>query len=235
MEIIYHFKQPPLSRCYITQPFGANYVDFYKPLGLKGHNGIDFSAKVGTPIYAVADGYVEAHGSKDDPGYGISVWLYVKIEDDIRLEVISGHCSEVVKTGNVKAGDVIALSGNTGRSTGPHVHFGVRPQVLQNGKWTYDAGNGYAGCVDPAPMFEHDTFASPVSLRYGQRKDNGREFAFMPARVWFFAKYKRLFSTDELNALIYGYWDLRTVLDPAFYWTWSEMTKPEAQKRKLIP
>lgn len=235
MDILYHFTQPPLARCHITQPFGANYVDFYKPIGLLGHNGIDFSAPVGTPIFAVADGFVEGHVDPNNLGYGISVWLYVYIEDDLRLEIVSGHCSEIVKTGNVKKGDVIALSGNTGKSTGPHVHFGVRPQVLQNGKWTYDAGNGYSGCVDPEPMFDHEAFMAPAELRYGQRRDNGREYAFLPSYWWMFSKLKRLLTTVEYNALLYGYWDYRTVMDPACYWMYSEMTKPEAQKRKLIP
>lgn len=235
MEILYRFSQKPLDRCKITQPFGVDWVDghTYSAWGLKGHNGLDFSAKIGTPIYAVADGFVEARGSAQDTGYGISAWLYVYIEDDQRLEIVHGHCSQVVKTGDVKKGDIIALSGNTGFSTGPHLHFGVRPQVLHNGSWTYDSANGYAGCINPQSMFDADTFKTPVSLRYGQQRDNSREFKFLPSYAWFFKTWKRLLSVEEYNALVYGYWDIRSVLDPAMYWIWSEKTKSQALKEKL--
>lgn len=237
MDIKHRFNRAPLDRCKITQPFGVDYIDgkTYKAMGLKGHNGLDFSAKIGTPIYAVADGFVEAHGSDTDTGLGNSAWLYTYLEDDQRLEVIHGHCSKIVKTGNVKEGEIIALSGNTGFSTGPHVHFAIRPQVLHSGKWTYDSANGYNGCVDPQPMFDASIFLTPVIKRYGQKRDNSREFAFLPSHAWFFKTFKRLLTTEEYNALVYGYWDIRSVLDPAMYWIWSEKTKISAQHDKLIP
>jgi murein DD-endopeptidase MepM/ murein hydrolase activator NlpD len=235
-DIKYHFNQAPLDRCKITQPFGVDWIDgkTYSGMGLKGHNGLDFSARIGTSLYAVADGYVEKHGSLTDNGYGLSAWLYHYIENDYRLEIINAHLSDVIKIGNVKQGEVIAKTGNSGFSTGPHLHFGVRPQILQNGKWTYDSANGYAGCINPQPMFDKETFYTPAAKRYGQPRDLKREVAFVPSYLWFIRHFGPPKSNEDYNALVYGYWDARSIIDPAMYSIWSEMTKPQALKSKII-
>jgi murein DD-endopeptidase MepM/ murein hydrolase activator NlpD len=86
------------------------------------HSGVDFACGTGTPVKAAADGQVIFSG--DRGGYGISVFLrhrsgYTTVYAHLsRLNVVHGQF--------VKAGEVIAFSGNTGRSTGPHLHFEVR-------------------------------------------------------------------------------------------------------------
>ncbi len=52
----------PVKDILVNQPFGVNYVDFYKGLGLEGHNGIDFKTKIGCSVLAAHDGEVTYAG-----------------------------------------------------------------------------------------------------------------------------------------------------------------------------
>jgi murein DD-endopeptidase MepM/ murein hydrolase activator NlpD len=87
------------------------------------HNGIDFSDSVGTPIIAAGDGRVLATGNNGKYAYG----KWIAIDHGNGLVTMYGHLSsqKVSKGTSVKRGDVIGLMGNTGFSTGPHVHFTV--------------------------------------------------------------------------------------------------------------
>jgi len=86
------------------------------------HEGLDFTASIGTPIYAAAGGIVTA--VEEAPDYG----KFVKIDHGSGIETRYAHTSMIlVKVGDiVKQGQLIAKVGNTGRSTGPHLHFEVR-------------------------------------------------------------------------------------------------------------
>jgi murein DD-endopeptidase MepM/ murein hydrolase activator NlpD len=88
----------------------------------KLHEGIDFSAKIGTPVYATADGTVEYVRTAKE-GYGKSIM----INHGMGYKTRYGHLSKfVVKRGEkVKRGQLIGLVGNTGKSTGPHLHYEV--------------------------------------------------------------------------------------------------------------
>jgi len=88
----------------------------------RNHQGIDLSLPTGSPLYAVFDGKVRL--SMYMKGYG----NLVIIRHDNGLETFYGHMSRRdVQPGDiVHAGQVIGLSGNTGRSTGPHLHFETR-------------------------------------------------------------------------------------------------------------
>lgn len=112
---------------------GPNYEGYYiRPItggirtqGLHGYNGIDIGARTGTPIYAAAAGQVIiAKSSGYNTGYG----KYVVISHYNGTQTVYGHLSEVlVSSGQlVGQGEFIGLSGNTGKSTGPHLHFEVR-------------------------------------------------------------------------------------------------------------
>lgn len=89
----------------------------------KGHTGMDLAVPTGTPIRAALPGTVTV-SKYDAGGYG----YYVKIDHGGGLETVYGHNSKLIaRVGQtVQAGDVVALSGSTGRSTGPHLHFEVR-------------------------------------------------------------------------------------------------------------
>lgn len=86
------------------------------------HNGLDIAAAPGAPIYAPADGVVSFAGY--DPGYG----KLVSVDHGYGVVTRFGHTSQIfVEVGQkIKRRDVIASVGNTGRSTGPHLHYEVR-------------------------------------------------------------------------------------------------------------
>lgn len=90
--------------------------------GDEAHPGLDIAIPIGTPIRAAGGGVVSESG--DDPEYG----LFVQIDHPEGYQTLYGHASRLlVSTGDtVQAGQVIGLSGSTGRSTGPHLHFEVR-------------------------------------------------------------------------------------------------------------
>ncbi len=87
-----------------------------------GHTGMDLAVPTGTPVRAALGGTVRV--AKYDSSYG----YYVTIGHENGLLTLYGHNSRLlVRPGQVvQAGDVISLSGSTGRSTGPHLHFEVR-------------------------------------------------------------------------------------------------------------
>lgn len=109
------------------------------------HSGIDIALKVGDPIHAAFDGVVRL--AKYNGGYGNCI----VIRHYNNLETLYGHLSKInVKVGQeVKAGDVIGLGGNTGRSTGPHLHFECRLM--------------YA-CFDPEWIFDLETYSIKTSF-----------------------------------------------------------------------
>jgi len=100
--------------------FGYRMDPFYKVM--KHHEGVDFSAPVGTDIYATGDGVVvDINLSKR--GYGNNV----KIDHGFGYHTFYAHCSKIlVKKGQqIKRGQIIAKVGNTGKSTAPHLHYEV--------------------------------------------------------------------------------------------------------------
>ncbi|HEY4924654.1 MAG TPA: M23 family metallopeptidase [Roseiarcus sp.] len=108
----------PIRGAPVTSLFGMRFHPILHILRL--HAGIDFGAPVGSPVRAVADGKVEIAGPVS--GFGNHVRLQHK-----GFETSYSHLSEIsagVAVGaTVAQGQVIALSGNTGLSTGPHLHF----------------------------------------------------------------------------------------------------------------
>lgn len=105
----------------VTSEFGSR-ID---PIShrLKNHTGMDMAVPTGTPLRAALPGTVTI-SKYNAGGYG----YYVMIDHGSGLATLYGHCSSLlVQAGQtVEAGDIIALSGSTGRSTGPHLHFEVR-------------------------------------------------------------------------------------------------------------
>lgn len=101
----------------ITQKYGEKYTNE------AGHNGIDYGLPQGTPVLAAADGEVWKDGL-DSTGYGNCVIL----KHDWNAGTVYAHLRNwnVIPGQKVKAGDIIGYSGNSGNSTGPHLHFEYR-------------------------------------------------------------------------------------------------------------
>lgn len=93
---------------------------------LKFHFGTDFAVNTGTEVKAFADGNITAAGKSESYGN------YIIISHADGYETLYAHCFELCKTGGeVRKGEVIALSGETGRVTGPHLHF----ELTLNGQY----------------------------------------------------------------------------------------------------
>jgi murein DD-endopeptidase MepM/ murein hydrolase activator NlpD len=108
------FSMPVLDSFRFTSPFGFRWGRL--------HAGTDFAAPVGTPVYATADGIVTEAGWSS--GYG----RLIKIQHEFGIETRYGHLNAIrVEVGQrVSRGDRIGDMGNSGRSTGPHLHYEVR-------------------------------------------------------------------------------------------------------------
>ena len=112
----------PLKQCIITSPFGWRQ---HPTLHSKQfHNGIDLRAARRTPVYATADGVVRYVQDKNEGTFG----RVIIIAHNFGFETVYGHLRfTLVKVGDVvKKGQLIAKSGNSGRSNGPHLHYEVR-------------------------------------------------------------------------------------------------------------
>ena len=107
----------PVKGNYVTSHYG------YRPQFGRTHKGIDLRSAVGDTVYSAFSGRVRLTRFERG-GYG----FYVIVRHENGLETVYGHLSRfLVKPDQyVKAGQPIALSGNTGRSTGPHLHFETR-------------------------------------------------------------------------------------------------------------
>jgi murein DD-endopeptidase MepM/ murein hydrolase activator NlpD len=99
---------------------------------LKEHTGMDFAVNIGTPVYATGDGVVSRVGTNSS-GYGVQI--HINHTDD--MKTVYAHLSRVaVKRGQaVKRDQYIGRSGNTGQSTGPHLHYEVRVRDKDSKKY----------------------------------------------------------------------------------------------------
>ena len=109
----------------LTSRFGSR--------GGRTHSGIDIGGKVGDSIYAADGGKVVFAGWEGGYGY------MVKISHDNEYETWYGHCSSILVSNGqrVAKGEVIARVGNTGRSTGPHLHFEIRKNGVPQNPLSY--------------------------------------------------------------------------------------------------
>lgn len=122
----------PLSQLIVTQSFGAR-PEYYKQFSLAGHAGIDFRTKgLGNgfwnnlmgyqPCFAVTDGQLQVlYG---DNGYGNHIYLNTKYGTFLyaHLKNARGHTGK-----QVKEGEIIGITGNSGNSSGSHLHLGFKP------------------------------------------------------------------------------------------------------------
>lgn len=216
----------PLKDIFVTQPFGVNYLDFYQQMGLPYHPGIDFRSRSGCYCFAVADGIVTRAGVYSDGGIGI------EIDHGGGYTTFYYHLQKtLVEVGQkIEAGQIIALTDNTGKyTTGDHLHFELRCNGVK---------------INPAPFFYKNYIGMDINPKdwdksrcyhryYRGRPKGGYQNEF---RILSILGIKKIFPTAEkVNALVYGGWDLETVINPAMYEIWSQLKKDEYIEKGLRP
>jgi hypothetical protein len=155
-----HTARPFAGKWPITQGWGLNPQVYhtipYDGVPLKGHNGLDFGTPVGTPLLATDEGKV-IRADYEEGGFGHFVllqhaWgesLYAHLE---RMDVLQGA--------TVARGQSLGLSGNSGFSSGPHLHFGIRI-------YPYRRTDGWGGFVNPLPFLHLDMAESSPAQESG--------------------------------------------------------------------
>jgi murein DD-endopeptidase MepM/ murein hydrolase activator NlpD len=143
----------------ITQVFGVNRSRYshFKVDGvpLLGHNGVDYGTPIGTAIGAVAAGRVVEVADEGNKGYG----RYIKLSHPWGESLYAHLNSATVTVGqSVAAGQLLGSSGNTGNSTGPHLHFGLRVAP-------FNRRDGWGGYTNPLPYLTQaaETPSAPLS------------------------------------------------------------------------
>lgn len=175
----------PLTSVKVNQGFGSNpdyYSRFRDKFGnpLKGHNGIDFYADLGTPVYASHDGMalysVDSHGGEGvailsslSDFNGQQVHFLTKYWHFANPHIYPQFASPLFgqKSVAVKTGDLIGYADNSGapfESSGNHLHFGLALEDINLD--ILNANNGFDGNVDPTPFFS-DKFLFLKDLSFG--------------------------------------------------------------------
>lgn len=157
----------------IIQTFGN-----YQP---DGHTGVDYPCSIGTPVKAAAAGTV-VHVGRFGGSYASNPWWiqpsfagYTYVVDHGHFIGIYGHCMDgaarVSAGQRVAEGQVLGLSGNTGASTGPHLHFECLPAK-------FNLNSAYYGRINPASLFGgiqvHGTTTTPPSEEDDMFSDDDR-------------------------------------------------------------
>jgi hypothetical protein len=148
----------PLNSVTVTQEFGSTAVD-YSQFGLIGHHGIDLQANVGVPVYAPENGKVlqSANGVTDPKSGRFAAGETIVMSGQYEHWLM--HLSKrIVNPGQtVTEGQLIGYSGNTGFSTGPHLHWGTRPL-------NPDMNNGYRGFINPKYVIKETSMADKIAI-----------------------------------------------------------------------
>lgn len=157
--------QYPLDKVRITQYFGNTSFSTANPqiYNGKGHTGLDFAASIGTPVKSALSGTVVGVANTDLVAgcYSYGKWIMVKHNNG--LSTLYAHLSlQNVSVGQeVSTGQVLGYSGNTGFSTGPHLHFGVyATQGVQITKFT-NSKNCNGATI---PLADLKAYLNPLSF-----------------------------------------------------------------------
>ena len=135
---------------------------FTRNKGKRYHNGLDFGAPIGTPILAAESGKIIAVGDQDNYRtngkrlcYRGAYGKFIMVKHENNLTTMYAHLSLLTAKVNdeVKRGDIIGYSGNTGRSTGPHLHFVVySTQTIPPAKPGFYEGTTGSRVCGPLPI-----------------------------------------------------------------------------------
>lgn len=147
----------PLDKVIITQRFGKTVAS--KRLYLSGsHNGVDFGARIGTPVKAMASGTVLGAGDTDIacPGASFGRWILVRFDNGLAATYAHLSVINVQQGQSVMAGDIIGYTGNTGYSTGPHLHisaYAANAVTVQNRPSASCGGRVYTMPIAPTEAY----------------------------------------------------------------------------------
>ena len=144
----------------LTQKYGS--TSFVRRQGRTWHNGIDFGSPIGTPILAAETGTVIASGDQDNyrvngkrPCYKAAYGKFIMVKHENNLTTMYAHLSRWIVNidDKVEKGQIIGYSGNTGRSTGPHLHFVVyATQTIPPATPGYYEGTRSSNTCGPLPV-----------------------------------------------------------------------------------
>jgi murein DD-endopeptidase MepM/ murein hydrolase activator NlpD len=154
----------PLEKPRLTQKFGDTAFAQSGAYNGKGHNGIDFGTAVGTRVKAALSGTIEATGNTDAIKGCYSYGKWVLLKHNNGLSTLYAHLSHISlgEGSNVVTGQTIGYSGNTGYSTGPHLHFtlfatqGVRVVRFGDIKTVTNCADAYV------PVAPHKAYLDPL-------------------------------------------------------------------------
>ena len=159
-------KKPFENEYVMTQDWNdPRYRSSYTKFGLLGHNGQDFGCPIGTRIIAPHDGKI-VENQLDGTGYG---W-YVKIENDNEGSILGHFNSQSqCKVGSeVQQGEFVGLSGNSGNSTGPHLHWGYY-------RFPRKRDNGFSGTVDQTHWIGLETYEEEMLYERAEKEKYKKE------------------------------------------------------------
>ncbi len=144
----------PLDSILMTSPYAPRWGGF--------HRGTDFRASVGTPVKAMAEGVVQGIGDTDICCKGASYGKWIFIEYNNGLSSTFAHLSliKVQQGQKVKRGEVVGYSGNTGSSTGPHLH--VSTYVSSGVKVDSFVSKSYPGKILTQPIAATNAHLDPM-------------------------------------------------------------------------
>jgi murein DD-endopeptidase MepM/ murein hydrolase activator NlpD len=244
----------PLRNVQVNQPFGVNYLDFYKQWGLTGHNGVDLMATTGFKCYAAHAGLVTFARVYDDGAVAIGgkPMQHIEITDYTgKYKTIYLHLEKILVKENqhVEAGDLIGLCDNTGKyTTGDHLHFGLKLTDENGNTINYD--NGFSGAIDPTPYFNmafdgtpignKDCYKSNAYHRYYRGRPAGglkNEIRIVAELTPYLFKngLRRLPNNEEINAATYGGWDREAIINTAMRFLWAYVKKDDYLNKGIKP
>lgn len=150
----------PITQHFGNTPFATANAQVYNG---NGHNGIDWGVPVGTSMKAAQHGKVVDFGNTDLACPGASYGKWILLEHENGLSTLYAHLSKIsVNRGqSVRAGDHIGFSGNTGFSTGPHLHFTV--YATQGVQVKSFPSKGCPGATYTMPIADLDAYLNPLS------------------------------------------------------------------------
>ena len=174
---------------------GWSYASFFGPRkqptagASTYHKGIDIKVPVGTPIIAVKSGKIEYAGWQNANDTKIGYGQYIKVKNDDGTVSYYGHLNEIdIKDGRIEAGQQLGKSGNTGASSGPHLHYGEK----EDGKW-----------INPKESLDSILKNSP-SINFDPNSQGGSientytDIALQSISDDLYSIHEKLFSTENL-------------------------------------